>query len=372
MLDQKEKAVAISRQNSLTVDDQQFAAMTRQLKLMVTNGKALSDHEAQALGMYAVQENLDPFAQECWYIPGVGPAIGIKGLRRKAQEQLPPTDYFKVDFRDVSVEQRQLDPDVLYAYEATLRDTKTGARYLELYAKHNNSIKAEMLKEILGPTPQWTTIGIFRNSQKDKYKDAMFSPQERAKKRAEALVIKKRFNLRYEVFYESQTDEDVDVKISQDEIAGSIGNGEPQTPEEPQGEYPEQREVIEQPEMDTKYDVNLRSPEQIKAYLIALTSEVAAENKKPVEQGKKGIVLSCLGWIMAPGDVDMKRHQFLKYIFGVSSSKNLTDAQWRALGRYLNIKKESSGEYIPSDLAITKEVNSLIAALDNDGQQALL
>jgi hypothetical protein len=129
MLDTKENAIATAQQNISIqpFDKSKYEFMLHEVKLMVVNGKKLSNDEAQALAVYSIQENLDPLAQECWYIPGVGPTPGIRGLRRKAQEQLPPNDYFKVEFRDVSVEERQKDQTILYAYEATLRDTKTSA-----------------------------------------------------------------------------------------------------------------------------------------------------------------------------------------------------------------------------------------------------
>jgi hypothetical protein len=62
----------------------------------------------------------------------------------------------------------------------------------------------------------------------------------------------------------------------------------------------------------------------------------------------------------------------MKYVFGVSSSKDLTDAQWRALWKYLQPTKQSGGEYTPADPLISKEVNNLIASLDsNKAQQNL-
>jgi len=136
----------------------------------------------------------------------------------------------------------------------------------------------------------------------------------------------------------------------------------------------EERIIPSEPAMNTDYDVDLKTPEQVKSTLIVLVSEIVQEKKtEPVKDGQKGVILSCLQWIMAPGDATMKRHAFLKYVFDVSSSKDLTDPQWRALGRYLKPQRQDTGEYKPEDPITTKEIGNLIAFLDsNNGQQTLI
>jgi hypothetical protein len=70
--------------------------------------------------------------------------------------------------------------------------------------------------------------------------------------------------------------------------------------------------------MNPVYDVNIRAPEQVKAFLIATASELRQTGAAtPVTPGLKGIILSCLDLITAPGDTAMMRHAFMKYVFGI-------------------------------------------------------
>ena len=58
------------------------------LEVLIVGGRALNPNERRALAQVAVAHGLDPFNGEAWIIPGSGPMIGIKGLRKLARRQL--------------------------------------------------------------------------------------------------------------------------------------------------------------------------------------------------------------------------------------------------------------------------------------------
>jgi len=209
--------------------------MYSRLKYMVTNGKKLSNDECAALAQFAVVEGLNPFAQECWYIPGVGPSIGIAGLRKKATQALGPDYTWNVQFKDVTDDYRNIEDRVIkYAFEATLRDTKSMGHYMAAYKEAKEIFAtAEEIINVVGRPPIWQAVGTFLEDQADKYKDKFFIQKERAKKRAEALVIKKRFSLSYE-YGDADYDQDDAITIgfekepnNNETIEGEIVESEP-------------------------------------------------------------------------------------------------------------------------------------------------
>ena len=88
-----------STQLALLPDKQQLAEVNNRIKVMLPGGAKLSNDERFALAQIAVVHGLDPFNGEVWYIPGRGPMIGIKGLRKKAREQVHGN--FWIDFREI-------------------------------------------------------------------------------------------------------------------------------------------------------------------------------------------------------------------------------------------------------------------------------
>jgi hypothetical protein len=180
--------------------------LTARLKLMIFNGKKLSDDETKALATYAAINDLNPFVGECYFLPGVGPTPGIAGWRKKADEQLEyearraacPSarfwcDYLEADPRETGA---LLAGDI--AVKAVLHDTITKTQWeqgilknmIELLKNHIENA-ATMARDIAGPEPTWTAIGIVKASEN-------FGPDkmpryERACKRAEKAAIRKRF-----------------------------------------------------------------------------------------------------------------------------------------------------------------------------------
>lgn len=75
--------------------------------MTLPGGKRLSSEERLALAQISVLHNLDPFNGEIWIIPGSGPMIGIKGLRKKGREQIKAGNFWPVFFEISQPEQRK-------------------------------------------------------------------------------------------------------------------------------------------------------------------------------------------------------------------------------------------------------------------------
>lgn len=362
-------AIAVQDQKAIeTADEMKFRQMCGKLKHMISNGRKLSDPEVYALAQFSTAEKLDPFNKECWYIPGVGPSIGIRGIRKKAQEALnriAPGHYFKVVFYDVTKEYQANDPKIGYAFRAVLKDTLSSSKYLSLKAQYlKDGLEKDEIVEVLGEKPEWEAVGFWNKGEANDKKDKFFLPEERAKKRAEALVISKRFNIPYDAGQVENVDQEISVReISSHQLENGVVEGEFNN-----GEIQETTYI--RTEIDSQYDTDYKSPDQVKLFILGIAEDLkAAGDVKPVTNGQKGVIRAALQLITAPGDTEMKRHQLLKFIFDVSSSRDLTDAQWRALGRYLVIEKIDTGEYKPKDPIIEREIRNILAYVDSNEKQ---
>lgn len=187
--------------------------MALQYKYMIVNGNRLSDQEAISLALYSKSTGLNPYAGECWYIPGVGPGPGIAGWRKKAQEQLAwegqqtnsPIGYFWTEDEQLSESGvgAIFDPEAGdIAYKVTLKvstssqqwrkDYFEAVKFLRDMGSENPLIEG---KTLVGEEPSWTGIGIVYGSEKFAFGDKpeKFNRHERAIKRAEKIAIRKRF-----------------------------------------------------------------------------------------------------------------------------------------------------------------------------------
>lgn len=186
------------------IDPQQLA---QRLKLMIANGKAMSDPEAMALAQYSIATDLNPFTGECYYMTGVGPGPGIAGWRKKAEEQLEyeahraaePIARFWCDYEEpVNGETGNLNPGDV-AVKAVLHDTltknawekRTLSHYIELVKNDIKENAWDIAKELAGPEPVWTAIGIVRAGEN--FGGDKMNRYERTCKRAEKAAIRKRF-----------------------------------------------------------------------------------------------------------------------------------------------------------------------------------
>lgn len=187
---------------------QQARELTYRLRYMIVNGNKLSDHEVIALAQYAVATDLNPFAGECYFLPGTGPVPGIAGWRKKAQEQLEYearaaglqiAPYFTVDYFDATTQEAVFNPATDLGYRAVIKDSVSQKQWSDsLFAMMRELRSAgvqDAYKEainIIGPQPTWSGVGVVFGSE-NFGRIEKFDRRERAKKRAEHAALKKRF-----------------------------------------------------------------------------------------------------------------------------------------------------------------------------------
>lgn len=194
-----------TRSTALATGD--VAGMAQKLRYMIQNGAKLADQEVMALAQYSVANDLNPFAQECYYLPGKGPCPGIVGWRKKAQEQLDwesaqahePGAHFWVEYEPAGPDEAKFDAskgDV--AWKAVLRDWLSSKRWRNAYFQTARDLREmgvpnplEEAKHYVGPEPVWTGVGVVSGSEN--FGGDKLDRNERAKKRAEKVALRKRF-----------------------------------------------------------------------------------------------------------------------------------------------------------------------------------
>lgn len=196
--------------NSIQLYNDTYRSLCDRLKMMVVNGQRMSDEEVKALATFATHENLDPFTGECYmmkdYNKGtlIGPAVGIRGLRRKAKEELERQSPGATYFTNFVYENPQ-DATILWQVRCELRDTASMQIYVkarrEAVEMFNTAASPTSLADseaLVGPPPLWYGIGYFLKSESSDYKDRKYNPRAKAEKRAEAEALKKRFSFNYD------------------------------------------------------------------------------------------------------------------------------------------------------------------------------
>lgn len=177
---------------SLLPDKQQLKQVDERLKVMLPGASKLTPGERYALAQIAVMHGLDPLNGEVWMIPNRGPMIGIKGLRKKAHEQVQGN--FWIDFREiVDAEERKrfgIDAGAI-AFEARLFDSENIRTYCEMVERMTKAgIPWEGVKSMLGDRPYTSGIGVLRQNESTKMERVQC-----AMKRAEADSLKRRFDV---------------------------------------------------------------------------------------------------------------------------------------------------------------------------------
>lgn len=173
--------------------------------MMLPGGRKLDAEQRLALAQASVMHGLDPFNGEIWIIPGSGVMIGIKGLRKKAHEQVQGN--FWCNFSEiVNPEQRQRYgiPDGCLAFECHLFDTETIMQYVGAVEKFTKvGMKFEQAIELLGNQPFAIGVGFANPAENSK-----MTLVQRAMKRAEADAIKRRFDVPFGLVMESDEEPD--------------------------------------------------------------------------------------------------------------------------------------------------------------------
>jgi len=171
--------------------------LTERLKLMLPGGGKLTQNEIRALAQASIIHGLDPFNGEIYFLKDRdgtphGMMIGIKGLRKKAHEQVKGN--YWLNFREITNEDernRLHIPEDALAFEARLFDSENIRLYVEAVSQLLKAgIPWEAVKEMIGDRPYTPGIGIFRKGEKTK-----MEPVQCAMKRAEADAIKRRFDV---------------------------------------------------------------------------------------------------------------------------------------------------------------------------------
>lgn len=217
--------------SSLTVYGEQETVheFAIRLKKSVPGGDKLTPSEAEALAQVSFATGLNPFIGEIWYIPGKGPMVGIKGARRKANEQVrmaKPSDYWSCIFEVVSPEEAGADnpASVVAAWKCILTDSVSSREHSEQFLKVMSELRNLQdpdpfghARELVGKPPVWIGYGFTTKQELTR-----MNKQACAKKRAEADALKKRFDVPmvtiapYENAEESASDKDAAVIDAED------------------------------------------------------------------------------------------------------------------------------------------------------------
>lgn len=194
--------------------------LSKRISVMLPGGNKLNDGERFALAQIAAMHGLDPFNGEVWYIPERGPMIGIKGLRKKARQQVQGN--FWVEFRELDEAERArygIEQNAL-AFEARLFDSENIRTYCSMVDQMTKSgVPWESVREMIGDKPYTSGIGVLRQSERTKMERVQC-----AMKRAEADAIKRRFDVPLGIGVDVDTDEDgssgakTDVNVIDQEI----------------------------------------------------------------------------------------------------------------------------------------------------------
>jgi hypothetical protein len=178
-------------------DDKQIEEVKRRLiSMYFPGGKKLQEAEARALAQISLTYGLNPMNGELWLLP-TGPMVGIKGLRRKAREQLNHghdgnfwTNFVALDPKDYS---RLKIPDGSLAFECRLFDTETITTYVSTIKQLKEAgMPWEAISQIVGAQPYTSGYGYHKPGEATK-----MTPVQVAMKRAEADAIKRRFDIEF-------------------------------------------------------------------------------------------------------------------------------------------------------------------------------
>lgn len=192
--------------------------LTERLQLMLPGGKNLNPNDVRALAQGAVAHGLDPLNGEIWMIPGRGLMIGVKGLRKKAREQVQGN--FWVEFREIGNPEERKRYGIIdgaLAFEARLFDSENIRTYTEAVGMMTKAgVPWEAVKEMIGSKPYTSGIGVLKPTEQTKMERVQC-----AMKRAEADAIKRRFDVPFGL---QQGIEDDDVPVFEGQWADADGS----------------------------------------------------------------------------------------------------------------------------------------------------
>jgi len=122
-------------------------------------------------------------------------------------------------------------------------------------------------------------------------------------------------------------------------------------------------EEFERPEVSFERPL---SPEALKVAINKRAEEFKAKGLTRIAQSKRGLMVGTINRIFAGPNADEDRHLLLESLFGEKSSKKVKAYQVEAVLRWLDITKDSGGEYVPSQMSQTEAV-MLVDSLLEEG-----
>lgn len=181
----------------------ELKARLAQMAVMLPGGARLDANAITALAQASIAHGLDPFNGEIWIIPGSGVMIGIKGLRKKAREQVQGN--YWIDFHQITSPEEKVAlgiPASALAYEARLFDTENVNTYTSTVERMLKAgLPWEAVERMVGTKPYTVGIGFAKPDERSKMELA-----QRALKRAEADAIKRRFDVPFGLAVEVEGD----------------------------------------------------------------------------------------------------------------------------------------------------------------------
>lgn len=184
-------------------DRRDVRELDTRLATMLPGADKLNAGQRLALAQGALAHGLDPFNGEIWMIPSRGLMIGVKGLRKKAREQVKGNFWCEfVEITDADYRRRQRIPDAALAYECRLFDSENLRTYAETCERLLKAgIPWEAVEKMVGAKPYTVGIGVLLAGEQTK-----MQPAQCAMKRAEADALKRRFDVPFGLAVEPDTD----------------------------------------------------------------------------------------------------------------------------------------------------------------------
>lgn len=199
------------KQAAVTIFSPADVQAAKYIKMLLPYGEKLTDANALALSAYSRIHGLDPYNGECWFLvrekkndrgevvgrEELGVMPGIKGLRKKAREQMRGVDvqaHFWIEYEQSDAKTAGVDPtQTAVVYKAILRDSiSAGQHILNTVRLSKAGYSKDEIRAMLGDMPTVTGFGAVKTQELRYLKQ---TPVTVAKKRAEAEVIRQRFDL---------------------------------------------------------------------------------------------------------------------------------------------------------------------------------
>lgn len=337
-----------------------FAPGQSAVKEMVARLKAgikakdATDAEYVALATLSMAHNLDPFNGEAWIIPGNGVMVGIKGLRKAADSQLPDYAFKNPNPRmlqHTEYEDYGVVGDVLMAAICELTRSDATQQWVDQLTQLTQVTgKYEEALKLLPPRPVWIGVGIVYKGEKSKMPLGQL-----VRKRAEADALKRAFNLPF------------NIDLSREN--GDNGNGYEggAVPDYVEGETITKPQPEPQPEPEIAKLTRPYDAETVRKGILSRVEHNPTGHAKAASTKQQGYVASLLAAAFKDSPTaDKDRHAVQQYIIGKASTKDFSAAEANAFVEWL---ADETGDLSPDGWQEAQNV--LRAALVAEGQMEL-